>query len=88
MQRRSGRSKLVVRPQSLLSFLDQAGAQQVGEVTRGGRLGHPNDGDNIADAELAFEQKVQDTQARAIGESAKKQIDIRLAHKLYSLKRI
>ncbi len=46
------------------------------------------DADDIADAHFTFQEQVQNAQPGAIRESAKHQIDSRLGHKLYSLKRI
>jgi len=88
MKRRSCGSEPIVGPEALLSFHDQTGSKQVGQMAGGFRLRHAGDSHDIADAHLAFQKQVQDAQPGAVGESAEHEIDSWLGHGLYSLRRI
>jgi len=62
------RRERVVRPKATLPGLDQHGAAEVRKVTRDRRLRHVEDLDQIADAQLAIAEQMQDAQPRPIGE--------------------
>lgn len=80
--------ELVVGPKALLTFDDEAGFEQVGEMARGGRLRDAKNADDIADAKLAVEQKMQDAETSEVREGAEHDVDSGFAHILYSPKRI
>jgi hypothetical protein len=65
----SGRRQLVVGPQALLAFLDEAAAEEVGEVAGGLGLRNAEDGDDVADAEFATAEEMKDAQTSGVGES-------------------
>jgi hypothetical protein len=75
MERRRWGGELVVGPETLLSFFDQSGPPQVGQVARGFGLGHLDNRDDVADAHFSFQEKVQDAEPGAVGEGSKHQVD-------------
>lgn len=55
---------------------DEAGAPEVGEMARHERLGQLEDVDQVAHAELAGGEQVQDPQPGRVGESAEERFEI------------
>src|SRR3954463_7703558 len=74
----AGGGEAVVAPEACLAGLDEAGAAEVGEVAGGLGLGDAEDGDDIADAELAAAaEHGGDAEAGAVGEGAEEEVDAR-----------
>jgi hypothetical protein len=72
-----GRAELVEAPESLFAHVNESGSQQVIQVM--GRLGlwHPQDGDDVTDAELSILEQVEDAEAGPIREGPEHLVDRR-----------
>jgi|SRR5580658_6684799 hypothetical protein len=88
MERRRGRRQLVIAPKAISSLHNEARPAEIGQVPGSGRLRDPRNADDVTYAEFAVQKQVKDSQPRGVGERFEHQIDILLAHNLYSPKRI
>lgn len=67
---------MVVGPKAFFARGDEAGASEVGEVSGCGGLWDVQGGHEIADADFAAREDIEDAQARAIGKGAEHEIDL------------
>jgi hypothetical protein len=88
MERRIGRCESVVVPQAVFSPQNQTGLAKVREMARRFGLRDLRDGYDVADADFALQEQMQDSQPGTVGECPKHEIDGRCGHRLYSPKRI
>ena len=68
--------KAVVRDLQLGPGLDESGAPQIGEMTGYGGLSQAQHADDIADAELAGGEDVQDADTGRVGETLEQGIQL------------
>jgi hypothetical protein len=69
------RHQAVMHPASLASRGDDSGAAKIGQVPRNFRLADAEDLDEVANADFPVPDKVQQAEARGIGQGAKEKIE-------------
>lgn len=76
MHRQGRLGEAVVRELPFTRDVDQAGAVKVAEVPGDGGLRQDQQADQVADAELAGDEKIQDANPRGVREASKKEIEV------------
>jgi hypothetical protein len=68
-------SQRVVVPRSLFAHSDEASSAQIPQMTRRCWLGHVKNRDQVAHAQFALLEQVQDAQSRPVGKCTKQSVD-------------
>ena len=75
----AGRRQTIVHPKPLLSRNDKAGLAQIGQVPRGGGLRNIQNGHDMANAQFAALEQVENPQSSSVGKCPKNRLRLRLS---------
>ena len=81
MERRPSGCELVIIPRSVLTNFDQPGTSQVRQVPGDGGLGDLQNFDEVTDAQFAWVNDAEDTEANWVGKRPKHQIHLGLGRR-------